>query len=109
MKFFKKYSDDRIIRWFKKVCVFEAITCFLLYCVAMVWKRYDPDGFLSTAFIILVGNIHGIFFTSYLLLSIPCRKIYSWDDEDFVFVIISAFFPFATIWIDKKIARFDKD
>ena len=37
------------------------------------------------------------------------KKIYKWDDEDFVFALISAFFPFATIWIEKKYARFDRE
>ncbi|MDN5481633.1 MAG: DUF3817 domain-containing protein, partial [Chryseobacterium sp.] len=31
------------------------------------------------------------------------------DDEDSVFALISAFFPFATIWIDKSLARKDRE
>lgn len=91
------------------MCVAEAISCFLLYGVAMIWKRYDDEGLLPTIFIIIVGNIHGLFFTGYLLLCIPVRKIFKWDDEDFVFALLSAFFPFATIWVDKKLARFDRE
>lgn len=107
--FFAKYSQERLIIWFKKVCIAEAISCFLLYCVAMVWKRYDPDGLLSTIFIIVIGNIHGLFFSIYLLMIFPIHKIFSWDDEDTVFAILAAFFPFATIWIDKKLAKFDRE
>ncbi len=107
--FFAKYSTEKIIKWFKQICLAEAVSCFLLYCVAMVWKRYDPDGLASTIFIIIIGNIHGLFFTLYLLLLIPARKIFEWDDEDTVFALLAAFFPFATIWIDKKLARFDRE
>lgn len=108
MNLFKKYPDEKIIRWFRQVCLAEAISCLFLYGFAMIWKRYD-DGLLSTIFIIVVGNIHGLFFTLYLLLCLPIRKIFKWDDEDFVFAILSAFFPFATIWVDKKLARFDRE
>ncbi len=107
--FFAKYSTEKIIKWFKQICLAEAVSCFLLYCVAMVWKRYDSDGLASTIFIIIIGNIHGLFFTLYLLLLIPTRKIFEWDDEDTVFALLAAFFPFATIWIDKKLARFDRE
>lgn len=108
-RFFSKYPQDKIIQWFKKICVAEAISCFLLYGVAMVWKRYDSEGLLPTIFIIIVGNIHGLFFTLYLILCLPVRKIFNWDDEDFVFALLSAFFPFATIWVDKKLAKTDRD
>lgn len=107
--FFAKYSQEKIIKWFKQICFAEAVSCFLLYCIAMVWKRYDSEGLLPTVFIIIIGNIHGLFFTLYLLLLIPARKIYTWDDEDTVFALLSAFFPFATIWVDKKLARLDRE
>lgn len=106
--FFAKYSQEKLIRWFKQICVAEAISCLLLYGIAMIWKRYDQDGLAATIFIIVIGNIHGLFFTLYLLLLIPMRKIYRWDDEDTVFALISAFFPFATVWVEKKLARFDR-
>jgi hypothetical protein len=108
-RFFSKYPETKIIKWFCRICQIEAVSCFLLYCVAMVWKRYDDEGFLPTLFIIIVGNIHGLFFTLYLLLCLPIRKIFEWDDEDFVFALLSAFFPFATIWVEKKLAIHDRE
>lgn len=108
-RFFAKYSEEKIIKWFKQVCIAEAISCFLLYLVAMVWRRYDPEGLASTIFIIIIGNIHGLFFTLYLLLCLPAKKIYNWDDEDFVLALLSAFFPFATIWVEKKLAKKDRE
>ncbi len=107
--FFSKYPDTRVISWFKKVCIIEAITCLLLYGIAMVWKRTDPEGLYPTIFIILVGNIHGLFFSAYLLLCIPIRKIYQWDDEDSIFALLAAFFPFATVWVDKRLARHNRE
>lgn len=107
-KFIEKHSEEKVIHWFRKVCVIEAIT-WLILISAMVWIRYDKDGLLPTIYIIIAGNLHGLFFTLYLLLGLPARKIFKWDDEDSVFALLAAFFPFATIWIDKKLARFDRE
>lgn len=106
--FFAKYDDEQIIRWFKKICVAEAISWLLLFS-AMIWIRYDREGLAPTIYIIIMGNIHGLFFTLYLLMVWPAKKIFRWDDEDFIFALIAAFFPFATMWIDKKLARFYRE
>lgn len=106
--FFAKYDDEQIIHWFKKICVAEAISWLLLFS-AMIWIRYDREGLAPTIYIIIMGNIHGLFFTLYLLMVWPAKKIFRWDDEDFIFALIAAFFPFATMWIDKKLARFDRE
>ncbi|MBN9313999.1 MAG: hypothetical protein BGO40_04680 [Chryseobacterium sp. 39-10] len=108
-KLISKYSQEKIILWFRKICIIEAVTCFLLYVVAMPIKRYFPEENFALILIIVVGNLHGLFFSLYLLLLAPARKIWQWDDEDTVFALLSAFFPFATIWVDKKLARFDRD
>ncbi|OWK73382.1 hypothetical protein CBW16_07590 [Flavobacteriaceae bacterium JJC] len=107
-KYFAKYPEEKLIKWFKQICLAEAVSWFFLF-TAMIWIRYDREGLLPTIYIIIIGNIHGLFFTLYLLLLMSARKIYNWDDEDSVFALVSAFFPFATVWIDKKLARFDRE
>lgn len=107
-KFFAKYPEEKIIRWFRKICLLEAVSWAFLFS-AMIWIRYDRGALLPTLYIIIIGNLHGLFFTLYLLLLLPARKIFKWDDEDFVFALGSAFFPFATIWVDKKLARFHRE
>ena len=107
-KFFSKYSQEQLVNWFRKVCLAEAISWFFLF-TAMIWIRYDREGLLPTIYIIIIGNLHGLFFTLYLLMILPMRKIYQWDDEDSIFALVSAFFPFATIWVDKKLAQFNRE
>jgi len=107
-KFFTKYGQEKVIKWFKQICLAEAISWFFLF-TAMIWIRVDPEGILPIVYISTIGSIHGLFFTLYLLFIPSTRKIYAWDDEDSVFALIAAFFPFATIWIDKKLARFDRE
>lgn len=107
--YFAKYSDEKLIRNFKIFAIGEGITCFFLYFIAIPLKRYFPEELFATIFIIIVGNIHGLFFTLYLIFCIPMRKIFIWDDEDSVFALLSAFFPFATIWIEKKFLKLDRE
>lgn len=107
-QFFAKYPEEKVIKWFKQVCTAEAISWFFLF-TAMIWIREDRDGLLPTIYIIIIGNIHGLFFTLYLLFMPSMRKIYNWDDEDFVIALISAFFPFATIWVEKKLAKQERE
>lgn len=104
----QKYSNGQITNWFKKICKLEAISWALLFS-AMIWIRYQPQNVLAIIYISVIGTLHGIFWTLYLALLLPVRKIFKWDDEDFVFALIAAFFPFATIWIDKKLARFGRE
>ena len=106
--FFSKYSEEQIIKWFRQICTAEAISWFFLFS-AMIWIRTDRDGLWPTIYIIIIGNIHGLFFTLYLLFLFTLTKIFEWDEEDSIFALLSAFFPFATIWIDKKLAQFNRD
>ena len=74
-------------------------------------KRIDLTKYNTVLiiYISVMGSIHGLFFTLYLILAFPCRKICQWDDEDSVFALLAAFFPLATIWIDKKLAKFERE
>ena len=105
---FSKYPKEKVMKWFHQVCFAEAISWFLLF-VGMIWIREDEEGILPLTYIIIIGNVHGLFFTLYLLLAFPARKFYKWDDEDSIFALLAAFFPLATIWIEKKLARFDRE
>lgn len=105
---FSKYPQKKVIKWFKQICLAEAVSWFFLF-TAMIWIRTEPENILAIIYISTIGSIHGLFFTLYLLFLPSIRKIFNWDDEDSVFALISAFFPFATIWIDKKLARFDRE
>lgn len=107
-KFLAKYPHEKIIHWFRKICLLEAVSWAFLFS-AMIWIRYEPQNLLAIIYISVIGSLHGLFWTLYLVLIYPIRKIFNWDDEDFVFALIAAFFPFATIWIDKKLAQFDRN
>jgi integral membrane protein len=85
--------------------VAEFFSCILLFLIAMPLK-YSYDWHLL---MIPFGVIHGACFSFYLLLCLPAKRIYSWDDEDFVFALMAAFIPFATYWVQKHFARFGRE
>lgn len=97
-------NKKKVEKYFNLACYAECISCFLLFLVAMPLKYF----FHYTLFMIPMGMIHGLFFTAYIILAILVRKHYKWDDEDFVFVLMSAFFPFATLWVEKKLAKINR-
>lgn len=99
MNFYKNMPEEKCIRHFKKVCVGEGITCILLYLIAMPMKYQFGIAWQM----IPIGILHGIMFTWYLYLLYFVRKPLRWDDEDLVFSILSAFFPFATFWVEKDL------
>lgn len=101
---FENIPDETWVKYFKYACIAEGISCILLYLIAMpikyqfgIWWQMIP-----------IGTLHGIFFTWYLAQSVLVRKIIGWDDEDFVFVILAAFFPMGTFWVEKKMINSEK-
>lgn len=107
-KILQKFDEPKLISWFRTICKLEAVSWALLFS-AMIWIRYQPQSVFAIVYISVVGSVHGLFWTLYLLMIVPVRKIFKWDDEDFVFALIAAFFPFATIWIEKKLAHFNRE
>ncbi|MGI9526023.1 MAG: DUF3817 domain-containing protein [Weeksellaceae bacterium] len=102
--YFDNLSEKQLIKQFKQACVAEFITCVLLYLVAMpikyqwdIWQQMIP-----------IGTLHGAAFTWYLILLYYVREPLKLDDEDTVFAFLAAFFPFATLWVEKKLIPKDK-
>lgn len=98
---YASYSNTKLIKHFKWACVAEGITCILLYLIAMpikyqwgIWWQMIP-----------IGTLHGIMFTWYLVLTYYVRKPLHWDDEDTLFAVLSAFFPFATFWVEDSLVK----
>lgn len=93
--------EYKLKKWFSIACVWETVSCVLLFLVAMPIK-YQFGYILPMPF---AGCFHGFWFTSYLVLLVKVRKIYNFDDEDFIFFIMYSFIPFATLAVHKKISN----
>jgi len=92
-------------KYFDIFCITEFISCFLLFCVAMPLK-YEYD---ILAPMLPIGMFHGVAFMGYIILAFMARKYYKWDDEEFVFILMFAFIPFATWLVHRKIKKFDQE
>ncbi len=93
------FSEKQLKRWFEVACVWETISCAILFLIAMPIK-YQFGYVLPMPF---AGTFHGIWFSAYIILIFVTRKMYNWEDEDFIFYLIFAFIPFATLAVHKAI------
>ncbi|MET3730848.1 DUF3817 domain-containing protein [Moheibacter stercoris] len=99
-------NEASLKKWFNIFCIMEFISCILLFCVAMPVKYgFDPE----TPLMFPIGMFHGVAFMGYILLAFLVKKIYKWDDEEFVFILLFAFIPFATWFVHKKIKKFEQE
>lgn len=98
-------NETQLKKYFDLFCILEFISCFLLFCIAMPLK-YSYD-ILTPMF--PIGMFHGIAFTGYVILAFLVRKFYDWDDEEFVFILLFAFIPFATWLVHNKVKKFDSE
>ncbi|RPD44240.1 DUF3817 domain-containing protein [Paracnuella aquatica] len=79
----------------------EAISWLLLLFIAMPLK-YIWDMPLMVRY---VGWAHGILFILYCLHLLLAKGILRWSFGKMVLGGVAAFFPFGTLWFDKKIER----
>ena len=100
----KNLSEETLKKWFRISCTWEAISCALLILVAMPIK-YQFGYVLPMPF---AGCFHGFWFSAYLILLFVTKKYYKWDDEDFIFYIMFAFIPFATLSLHGKLKEQSK-
>ncbi|WP_068595353.1 DUF3817 domain-containing protein [Vaginella massiliensis] len=95
----------RLKKWFKIACVWEAISCALLFLVAMPIKYQFGNVWLMP----FAGTFHGFWFSAYVILAFLVRKLYKWDDETFIFNLLFAFIPLATLLIHKDLDKTDAE
>lgn len=98
-------TEEKLKKYFDLFCILEFISCILLFGVAMPLK-YGWD-ILTPMF--PIGSFHGVAFTGYLFFAVKVRKYYKWDLEDYVFILMFAFIPFATWLTHKKVKEQDKE
>lgn len=98
-------TTEKLKKYFDIFCILEFISCILLFGVAMPLKY----GWDNTLIMFPVGMFHGIAFIGYIILALMVRKIYKWDDEEFAFVLMFAFIPFATWLVHKKVRKFEEE
>lgn len=98
-------SESQLKKYFNIFCILELISCFLLFCMAMPLKY----GYGITEQMFLIGSFHGAAFVGYILFAILVRKIYKWDDEEFAFILLFGFIPFATWLVHKKVKNFEEN
>lgn len=91
---------------FRTVAIAEAFSWGLLL-IAMFFKWIldaEPFG-LAEGGVPVAGPIHGVIFMAYVVTSIVCKFIFTWDTKTLVIALASSIPPFATVWFERKADR----
>ena len=88
----KNISEEKLKKWFRITCTWEAISCAILFLIAMPIK-YQFGYVLQMPF---AGIFHGFWFSAYLILLFV---------KNYIIYIMFAFIPFATLSLHKKIDK----
>lgn len=78
----------------------EGISYLLLVGIAVPVKYFMNDPTLVK----WIGQIHGIFFIAFLVLSVTYARKHQWKFLTLIwFLLVSSFIPFGTFYMDRKL------
>jgi integral membrane protein len=83
---------------FRIVALLEGVSYILLLCIATPIKYLLHDA----QYVKLLGMPHGLLFIAYIAFAILFKKEFSWNNNQFLIVLLAAIIPFGTFYIDKK-------
>jgi len=90
--------EDATVRRLRFLGYAEALSWLLLLFIAMPLKY----GWGQPLMVKYVGWIHGILFILYCLHLLLVQRVLRWPFSKVVVGGIAAFFPFGTLWFDKR-------
>ncbi len=89
-----------MLDWFKKTAFWEGVSYLVLLFIAMPLKYF----FDSPAMVRYVGMVHGVLFIAYVLLLVWNWSDRKWDFRKAAVYFLASLLPFATFWVEKKVA-----
>lgn len=85
------------INLFRIVALLEGISYILLLFIATPIKYLAND----PQYVKLLGMPHGILFIAYIALAFVFKNDFSWNNKQFIKVLLASIIPFGTFYIDK--------
>ena len=93
-------SNDRTR--LRALAAVEGISYILLVGIAVPIKYLMKDPSLVK----WIGQIHGIFFVVFLVLSVNYARTHQWKFTTLIwFLFVSSFIPFGTFYMDRKLLK----
>ncbi len=93
--------NDKSLKRFRKVAIWEGISFILLVFVAMPIKY----GLGIPQFVRVIGMAHGILFIAYVILLIQVAIEHDWPFKKSTLGFIASLLPFGPFIFDRKLER----
>lgn len=97
--------NDKSLKRFRKVAIWEGISFILLVFVAMPIKY----GLGIPQFVRVIGMAHGILFIAYVILLIQVAIEHDWPAKKSALGFIASLLPFGPFVFDRKLERENTD
>jgi integral membrane protein len=93
--------QDKTLNRFRKVAIWEGISWILLLFVAVPVKY----GLGNPILVKIVGPIHGILFTAYVIFLIQAAMEYDWPLKKSALAFVASLLPFGPFLFDRRLAK----
>ncbi|PIA77602.1 hypothetical protein BFR04_09180 [Gaetbulibacter sp. 4G1] len=87
-----------LINIFRLVALLEGVSYILLLFIATPIKYLAED----PQYVKLLGMPHGILFIAYIAFAFVSKKDFSWNNKQFIIVLLASIIPFGTFYIDRN-------
>lgn len=88
-----------MISFFRKIAFWEGVSSLLLFFVSVplkyLFKIPEPN--------YIIGMLHGVLFILYIIYALLVHQKVRWNLKILALVLIAAFLPFATFFVDSRI------
>lgn len=91
----------KIIKFFARIAVMEAISYMLLLGIAMPLKYF----FQMPVAVTVVGWVHGVFFMLYMVVLIMCWREFNWSLGRAVYYFIASLLPIVPFYIERQLKQ----
>ncbi|SFT13275.1 DUF3817 domain-containing protein [Sphingobacterium wenxiniae] len=99
-----------MLRIFRQVALWEAISTIILFFVAMPVKyllKYvmDVPEDIRNGAVRIAGSIHGFLVVIFVILLIMCWSEYKWSFRRVVSYLFASFIPVVSFWVEKDLKK----
>ncbi|MCL6295063.1 DUF3817 domain-containing protein [Jejuia spongiicola] len=87
-----------LINIFRLVALLEGVSYILLLFIATPIKYLAED----PQYVKLLGMPHGILFIAYIAFAFVFKKDFSWNNKQFIIVLLASIIPFGTFYVGRN-------
>ncbi len=87
-----------LINIFRFIALLEGVSYILLLFIATPIKYLAED----PQYVKLLGMPHGVLFIAYIAFAFVFRKDFSWNNKQFIIVLLASIIPFGTFYVDRN-------